>query len=81
MKKRNMKEKEKYKDELVHKSDMGDKKIFFERSFEGSPEKIYPLRNDLKVFINKIPKDEEIVGIVYDGSFTLEILTAKKEIR
>ena len=71
-------EEEKYKSELVHKSDMGDKKIFWERSFEGKTEKIYPIRNDLKVFINKIPEDEHFVGIVYDGSFTLEILTAKK---
>jgi hypothetical protein len=73
-----MSKEEKYKAELVHKSDMGGKKIFWERSFQGTTEKVYPIRNDLKVFIEKIPEDEEMVGVVYDGSFTLEILTAKK---
>jgi hypothetical protein len=75
-----MTEREKYRLELVHKRDMGNKKRFFKDGF-GEIEKIYPLRNDLKEFVDRLPKDEEVVGIVYDGSFTLEILTAKKEIR
>ena len=38
------------------------------------------LRNDLVNFIERIElhSDEEVVGIVYDGSFNLEILTKKK---
>ena len=73
-----MTEAEKYRLELVHKRDMGDKKRFFKES-EGTIDKLYPLRNDLKKFVDRLPKDEEMVGIVYDDSFTLEILTAKKE--
>ena len=38
----------------------------------------YPIRNDLKKLIERLPKDEEFVGIVYDGSFTLEVLTGRK---
>jgi len=58
---------------------MEKKKIFWADGFQGKTEKVYPVRNDLKEFIAKLPEDEEIVGIVYDGSFTLEILTGKKE--
>jgi hypothetical protein len=38
----------------------------------------YPVRNDLKKLIERLPEDEEFVGIVYDGSFTLEVLTGRK---
>ena len=75
-----MTDEEKYKLELVHKRDMGNKKRFFKDGF-GEIENLYPVRNNLKEFVDRLPKDEEVVGIVYDESFTLEILTAKKEIR
>ena len=54
------------------------KKIFWTDGFTGETYSVYPLRNDLKKFIERIPDTEEVVGIVYDGSFNLEILTAEK---
>ena len=32
----------------------------------------------LKKLVERLPEDEEFVGIVYDGSFTLEVLTGRK---
>ena len=41
------------------------------------------VRNDLKIFIEKVEKKGglRVIGIVYDGSFTIEVLTEpiKKE--
>ena len=42
---------------------------------------IYPFRSNLKESIEKIDKhtDEKVVGIVYDETYTIELLTAKKD--
>ena len=55
------------------------KKIFWIDGFEGKTEGVYPLRNDLVNFMERIElhADEKVVGIVYDGSYNLEILTKK----
>ena len=47
---------------------------------EGAKLSVYPFRCDLKECIEKIDKhtDEKVVGIVYDGTYNLEILTKKK---
>ena len=74
-----MTEEEKYKLELVYKKDMKGIKRFWIDELPAKTCKVYPLRNDLKNFIERIPDTEEVVGIVYDGSFTLEILTAEKK--
>ena len=39
----------------------------------------YFVRNNLKKQIEKVEKkgDKEVIGIVYDGSFNLELLTKK----
>ena len=57
------------------------KKIFWIDGFEGKTEGVYPLRNDLVNFMERIElhADEEVVGIVYDGSYNLEILTKKTD--
>ena len=41
---------------------------------------VYPFRCNLKESIEKIDKhtDEKVVGIVYDETYTIELLTAKK---
>ena len=41
---------------------------------------IYPFRSNLKESIEKIDKhtDEKVVGIVYDETYTIELLTEKK---
>jgi len=59
----------------------GEKRIFWRDDFEGQPDKAYPFRSDLKETIEKVEKltNEKVVGIVYDETYTIELLTTKKE--
>jgi len=59
----------------------GEKRIFWIDDFEGQPDKAYPFRSDLKETIEKVEKltNEKVVGIVYDETYTIELLTTKKE--
>jgi hypothetical protein len=59
----------------------GEKRIFWIDNFEGQPDKSYPFRSDLKETIEKVEKltNEKVVGIVYDETYTIELLTTKKE--
>lgn len=68
----------------------GKKRIFLDIA-DTSDEKItlsqieeetysYPFRSDLKEFIEKIERNtkEKVVGLVYDETFTIELLTIPK---
>tara|TARA_R110002020_G_scaffold37320_1_gene112797 strand:- start:215 stop:421 length:207 start_codon:yes stop_codon:yes gene_type:complete len=59
----------------------GEKRIFWIDNFQGRPEGAYPFRNSLVESIEKVElsTDEKVVGIVYDGTFTIELLTTKKD--
>jgi len=59
----------------------GEKIIFWRDDFEGQPAKVYPFRSDLKETIEKVEKltNEKVVGIVYDETYTIELLTTKKD--
>ena len=59
----------------------GEKRIFWIDEFEGQPDSVYPFRSDLKKTIEKVEKhtNEKVVGIVYDETYTIEILTVKKD--
>ena len=37
------------------------------------------IRNDLKEFVERVEKDgtERVIGVIYDGTYNLEILTEK----
>ena len=55
-------------------------KIFWVDNFQGKPEGVYPFRSDLKDSIDKLEKltGEKVVGVVYDETYTIELLTAKE---
>lgn len=58
---------------------MSEKKIFWLDKWEGKSKGGYYLRNPLKEFFEKlVEKDFKIVGIIYDGSYNLEILVEEK---
>tara|TARA_Y100001938_G_C7978190_1_gene372937 strand:+ start:222 stop:416 length:195 start_codon:yes stop_codon:yes gene_type:complete len=59
----------------------GEKKIFWIDDFQGQPDSVYPFRSNLKEIIEKVEKNtnEKVIGIVYDETYTIEILTAKKD--
>ena len=59
----------------------GEKRIFWIDNFQGRPEGAYPFRSSLVESIEKVElsTDEKVVGIVYDGTFTIELLTTKKD--
>jgi hypothetical protein len=59
----------------------GEEKVFWLDSFQGKPEKNYPFRSDLKETIEKVESttDQKVVGIVYDETYTIQILTTKKD--
>ena len=52
-------------------------RIFLDVREERAERSGYFVRSDLKKQIEKVEKegDKEVVGIVYDGSFNLELLT------
>jgi len=58
----------------------GEKRIFWIDNFEGQPEAAYPFRSNLKESIEKVESmtDQKVVGIVYDETYTIELLTVKK---
>ena len=58
----------------------GEKKIFWVDKFQGKPEGVYPFRSDLKDSIDKLEKltGEKVIGVVYDETYTIELLTAKE---
>jgi len=58
----------------------GEKRIFWVDNFEGQPDKVYPFRSDLKESIEKLEltTGQKVVGIVYDETHTIELLTTKK---
>lgn len=57
----------------------GEKRLFWIDKFQGKPAGIYPFRSDLKESIEKLEKltGEKVVGIVYDETYTIELLTEK----
>ena len=59
----------------------GEKRIFWIDNFEGQPEAVYPFRSNLKESIEKLESttDQKVVGIVYDETYTIELLTTKKD--
>lgn len=59
----------------------GEKKIFWIDDFQGQPDSVYPFRSNLKESIEKVEKytNEKVIGIVYDETYTIEILTVKKD--
>jgi len=59
----------------------GEKRIFWIDDFQGQPESSYPFRSDLKEHIEKVESltDQKVVGIVYDETYTIELLTTKKD--
>ena len=61
-------------------SEPGKKIIFWIDSFEGQPQSVYPFRSNLKESMEKVEEltNEKVVGIVYDGTYTIELLTEKK---
>ena len=56
-----------------------EKRILWIDNFQGSPDGVYPFRSDLKESIEKVEEltNEKVVGIVYDGTYTIELLTQK----
>ena len=58
----------------------GEKRIFWIDDFQGQPDKVYPFRSDLKESIERLESttDQKVVGIVYDETYTIELLTIKK---
>ena len=59
----------------------GEKRIFWIDEFQGQPEKSYPLRSNLKESIEKLESltNQKVVGVVYDETYAIELLTAKKD--
>ena len=59
----------------------GEKRIFWIDNFEGQPEVVYPFRSNLKESIERLEltTDQKVVGIVYDETYTIELLTTKKD--
>ena len=59
----------------------GEKRIFWIDDFQGQPEKVYPFRCNLKESIERVEEltNEKVVGIIYDETYTIELLTAKKD--
>lgn len=52
-----------------------EKKLFWLDKYEGTAKGGYFIRNDLKSFFDKLEKENlKPVGIIYDGSFNLEII-------
>ena len=58
----------------------GEKRIFWIDNFTGQPDSVYPFRSNLKESIERVEEltNEKVVGIVYDETYTIELLTAKK---
>jgi len=58
----------------------GEKRIFWIDEFQGQPAGMYPFRSNLKESIEKVEKltGEKVVGVVYDDTYTIELLTEKK---
>ena len=59
----------------------GKKRVFWIDNFQGQPDKAYPFRSDLKESIEKLESltNQKVVGVVYDGTYAIELLTAKKD--
>jgi hypothetical protein len=49
--------------------------------FKGQPDAAYPFRCDLKESIEKLESltNKKVVGIIYDKTHTIELLTEKKD--
>ena len=58
----------------------GKKRVFWIDNFQGEVDKVYPFRSNLKESIEKVESmtDQKVVGIVYDETYTIELLTVKK---
>tara|TARA_R110000824_G_scaffold132871_1_gene295415 strand:- start:313 stop:519 length:207 start_codon:yes stop_codon:yes gene_type:complete len=59
----------------------GKRRVFWIDNFEGQPDAAYPFRSDLKDSIEKLQSltNKKVVGIVYDETYTIELLTVKKD--
>ena len=59
----------------------GKKRVFWIDNFQGEVDKAYPFRSDLKESIEKLEltTGQKVVGIVYDETHTIELLTTKKD--
>ena len=59
----------------------GKTKIFWVDKFEGRPSSAYPFRCNLKEAIEQVESEtnEKVVGILYDGTYNVELLTEKKD--
>ena len=59
----------------------GEKRIFWIDKFQGQPAGVYPFRSDLKESIEKLESltNQKVVGVVYDETYAIELLTAKKD--
>ena len=57
------------------------KRVFWIDNFQGQPDKAYPFRSDLKESIEKLESltNQKVVWVVYDGTYAIELLTAKKD--
>jgi|TARA_B110000914_G_C15354246_1_gene395396 hypothetical protein len=59
----------------------GKKRVFWIDNFKGQPDAAYPFRCDLKESIEKLESltNKKVVGIIYDKTHTIELLTEKKD--
>ena len=59
----------------------GKKRVFWIDNFQGEVDKVYPFRSDLKESIEKLESltNQKVVGVVYDETYAIELLTAKKD--
>ena len=56
-------------------------KIFWMDKFEGIPSSVYPFRCNLKEAIEQVESktNERVIGILYDGTYNVELLTENKD--
>lgn len=59
----------------------GKKRVFWIDNFQGEVDKAYPFRCNLKEAIEQVESEtnEKVVGILYDGTYNVELLTEKKD--
>jgi|TARA_R110001583_G_scaffold162647_1_gene314895 hypothetical protein len=60
-------------------SESKEERIFLDITRESAQNSGLFVRNDLKDIIERVEKDEttRVIGIIYDGTYNLEILTEK----
>jgi len=60
-------------------SEPKEQRVFLEITRQSGQNSGLFIRNDLKEFIERVEKDgtERVIGIIYEGTYNLEILTEK----